>query len=112
MASRLTPERRELLARLLQDKGITAPSPVEHRGIPRRAAADLVPLTFAQEALWIVDQLEPTRALHNVPAAVRLVGDLDAPALGRSLSEIVRRHEALRTTFGSRDGRPFQVVAS
>ena len=111
MASRLTPERRELLARLLERKGIAVPAPLEERGIPRRADVDLVPLTFAQEALWIVDQLEPARALHNVPAAIRLTGSLDVPALERSLNEIVQRHEGLRTTFTARDGRPFQVVA-
>ena len=68
-------------------------------------------LSFAQEAVWFLDQLEPDQALHNVPGAVRLTGQLDAAAMERSLAEIVQRHEALRTTFVTKDGKPFQVLA-
>ncbi len=69
------------------------------------------PLSFAQERLWFLDRLEPGGALYNVPAALRATGRLDVPALAAALGEIVRRHEALRTTFGQHDGRPFQIVA-
>jgi hypothetical protein len=71
-----------------------------------------VPTSFAQQRLWFLDQLEPGSASYNMPAAVRLVGALDVSALERALNEIVRRHEVLRTTFGSEDGIPFQVIAS
>ncbi|HEU0052591.1 MAG TPA: condensation domain-containing protein, partial [Longimicrobium sp.] len=70
-----------------------------------------LPLSFAQERLWIVDRMEPGAAVYNVPAALRLSGALDAAALERSLGEIVRRHEALRTTFREAAGGPVQVVA-
>ncbi|HEX6371118.1 MAG TPA: amino acid adenylation domain-containing protein [Longimicrobium sp.] len=70
-----------------------------------------LPLSFAQERLWFLDRLEPGSPLYNVPAALRLSGELHAAALERALGEIVRRHEALRTTFAEADGAPVQVVA-
>ncbi|HEY9422995.1 MAG TPA: amino acid adenylation domain-containing protein, partial [Thermoanaerobaculia bacterium] len=72
-----------------------------------------LPLSFAQQRLWLIDQLEPGSAAYNVPAAVRLEGDLDPAALEAALSEIVRRHEALRTTFErGPEGEPVQQVQS
>ncbi|WP_415835650.1 amino acid adenylation domain-containing protein, partial [Corallococcus soli] len=58
-----------------------------------------LPLSFAQQRLWFLDQLEPDSALYNVPAPLRLEGTLDTDALERSLTELVRRHEVLRTSF-------------
>src|ERR1700754_899143 len=69
-----------------------------------------VPLSFAQQRLWFLDQLEPGLVAYNVPAAVRLVGKLDVAILNWSLNEIVRRHEILRTTFDSVTGQPVQIV--
>jgi amino acid adenylation domain-containing protein len=69
-----------------------------------------LPLSFAQQRLWFIDQLEPQTALYNIPAAVRLSGQLDIPALEGTLSEIVRRHEVLRTTFTQAETRPIQVI--
>ncbi|HEX8245669.1 MAG TPA: condensation domain-containing protein, partial [Longimicrobium sp.] len=69
------------------------------------------PLSFAQERLWFLDQLEPGSAFYNLPFALRLRGALDVDALERGLGEIVRRHDALRTVFQERDGTPVQVVA-
>ncbi len=69
------------------------------------------PLSFAQQRLWFLDQLEPNNTAYNLPTALRLSGPLDAAALERSLREIVRRHEALRTTFASAEGEPRQVIA-
>jgi amino acid adenylation domain-containing protein len=67
-------------------------------------------LSFAQQRLWFLDQLEPGSAFYNVPTAVRLQGPLDIEALERTLSEIVRRHEVLRTTFSSGEGQPVQMI--
>ena len=67
------------------------------------------PTSYAQQRLWFLDQLEPATALYSVAEAFRLRGRLDVGVLERSLNEIVQRHEALRTTFESRDGEPFQV---
>ncbi|MCA1612832.1 MAG: condensation domain-containing protein [Acidobacteria bacterium] len=83
------------------------------RAVPigRAARGGPLPLSFAQQRLWFIDQLEPGSTVYNVPAAVRLVGPLDVPALRRTLVEVVGRHEVLRTTFAAADGRPLQVVA-
>ncbi|HEX6292480.1 MAG TPA: amino acid adenylation domain-containing protein [Herpetosiphonaceae bacterium] len=76
--------------------------------IPREAP---LPLSFAQQRLWFVDQLAQGMSAYNMPAAVRLRGRLDAPALERALAEVVRRHEILRTTFALLGGQPVQRVA-
>jgi amino acid adenylation domain-containing protein len=70
-----------------------------------------LPLSFAQERLWLVDRLEPNNTAYNMPAALRLVGSLNIAALEQSFNEIVRRHEVLRTTFTVVDGQPIQVIA-
>ncbi|PSB57974.1 non-ribosomal peptide synthetase [Chamaesiphon polymorphus] len=69
-----------------------------------------IPLSFAQQRLWFLDRLEPNSATYNMPGAVRFQGQLDLVALERTLQEIVRRHEALRTNFISQDGQPIQVI--
>ncbi len=69
-----------------------------------------VPLSFSQQRLWFIDQLEPGATLYNIPAAVKLNGELDREALQQTLTELVRRHEVLRTTFHNRDGRAVQVI--
>jgi acyl carrier protein len=69
-----------------------------------------LPLSFAQQRLWFFDQLEPESTFYNIPTAVRLSGALNPEALGRSLSEIVRRHEVLRTVFANVEGEPVQVI--
>ncbi|MDZ4343689.1 MAG: condensation domain-containing protein, partial [Candidatus Binatia bacterium] len=68
------------------------------------------PVSFAQQRLWYLQQLEPTSAAYNIPLAYRLNGLLNAAALEQSLNGLVRRHEILRTTFSLRDGEPVQVV--
>jgi amino acid adenylation domain-containing protein len=68
-------------------------------------------LSFAQQRLWFLDQLEPGNPFYNLPVAARLQGQLDAPALQHSLDHLVRRHEALRTMFADVDGRPVQRIA-
>lgn len=70
---------------------------------------DLV-LSFSQERLWFIDQLEPKNAAYNIPAAIRMTGKLDTISLNLALGELLRRHESLRTTFARKDGNPVQVV--
>ena len=81
------------------------------REIARRTGSSPCPLSFAQERLWFLDQLSPGTPLYNLPCSLHLKGRIDPAVLEASLNEIVRRHEALRTTFGLIDGRPVQIVA-
>jgi amino acid adenylation domain-containing protein len=69
------------------------------------------PLSFAQQRLWFLDQLMPGSIAYNITEAVRLTGPLNIVALQQSLTEILRRHEILRTTFRAGDGQPFQSTA-
>ncbi len=71
-----------------------------------------LPLSYAQQRIWVIDRLEPAGALYNIPRAVRLRGALDVPALHAALNEIARRHESLRTTFGVSHGEPVQIIAA
>ncbi|HEU4433459.1 MAG TPA: amino acid adenylation domain-containing protein, partial [Pyrinomonadaceae bacterium] len=70
-----------------------------------------LPLSFAQQRLWFLSQLEPDSPFYNIPAALRLRGQLDVAVLEQSLNEIVRRHESLRTNFRSDKGEPVQIIS-
>ena len=90
---------------------VQAGQELEVTSIKRISRDEDLPLSFAQQRLWFLDQLEPGSALYNMPLPVRLKGQLDVEALNHTLSEIVRRHEVLRTTFVSKDGRAVQVIS-
>jgi amino acid adenylation domain-containing protein len=77
----------------------------------RKNEFNAFPLSFAQKRLWVIDQLDPQSAAYNIPMAVRFHGALDTGALQQALSEIVRRHEILRTTIKTIDGEPMQVIS-
>ncbi|HPL27155.1 MAG TPA: condensation domain-containing protein, partial [Anaerolineae bacterium] len=68
------------------------------------------PLSHGQRALWFLHQLAPGSAAYNIVRAVRIVSDLDVPALARAFQRLVDRHAALRTTFTAREGQPLQHV--
>ncbi|MES1245675.1 MAG: non-ribosomal peptide synthase/polyketide synthase, partial [Acidobacteriota bacterium] len=70
-----------------------------------------VPLSFAQERLWFLDRLRPGNPMYNLPLALDLRGPLSWPALAGSLAALAARHEALRTTLATVDGRPVQEIA-
>jgi amino acid adenylation domain-containing protein len=70
------------------------------------------PLSFAQQRLWFLDQLVPNNPFYNVPAALRLTGSLNFSALQQTFNEIVRRHEALRTSLAVVSGQPVQRIAA
>ena len=77
--------------------------------LPRTKDGEL-PLSFAQQRLWFLDQLQPNSALYNIPMVLRLQGSLNQGALERSLRSICDRHEVLRTNFVTIDGQPTQVI--
>ncbi|XXY48795.1 non-ribosomal peptide synthase/polyketide synthase [Sorangium sp. So ce269] len=87
-----------------QAQGVQAPP------LARVARGDALPLSFTQERLWFLQALTPDGVHYNTPAAVRARGELSIEVLSRVLTEIVRRHEVLRTVFHERDGVPVQVV--
>nr|ASV46952.1 hypothetical protein [uncultured bacterium] len=107
----LSPERRAVLERLLRERRAPA-APAGHGPIePRDRSLDPAPLSFAQRRLWLLDRLAPGGNVYNESSALHLRVPLDVGALRRTLDEIVRRHEVLRTTFAVRGGEPVQVVA-
>jgi alpha-ketoglutarate-dependent taurine dioxygenase len=104
----LTPERLAALAAHLGRKKTDAP---REQAITRRAGTGACPLSFAQQRLWFIDQFEPSTPAYNIPAAVRIRQRLNVEAFRRSMGEIVRRHDSLRTTFAAVGGEPVQVVS-
>ena len=106
-ASNLSPTKRALLEVLLQEEGEDS---LPAQTIVRREAADVAPLSFAQQRLWFLDQLEPGSASYNISMAMRLTGPLNLVALKHSLNEILQRHEVLRTTFTALEGYPVPVI--
>jgi amino acid adenylation domain-containing protein len=106
-AAGISAEEFDLLELLLEDEGFELSGA---RPILATDDRDNLPLSFAQQRLWFLDQLEPLSAAYNIPAAVRLEGRLDVPALERTVNEIVRRHEVLRTVFTTHAGQPRQIV--
>jgi acyl carrier protein len=99
----------ELAAQCEKFRGARQPEVPEIKKIPRDQP---LPLSFAQQRLWVLDRIEPNNPLYNIPRALRLKGNLNVEALTSALNEIVRRHESLRTTFTSgADGEPQQVIS-
>ncbi|MDR2153654.1 MAG: condensation domain-containing protein, partial [Burkholderiaceae bacterium] len=78
--------------------------------ITRRSNDQTVPASYAQQRLWFLDQLDPGSTAYSIPYLMRLSGTLDAALLERSMVEIVRRHEALRTTFAEHEGSVVQCI--
>lgn len=103
----LSPEKRRLLELRLKRKGVLL---AVDQQIPRRTEVGPSPLSFAQERLWFLDQFEPDSAVYNVPVALRLNGSLNATALESSLNRILARHEVLRTSFRTVEGKPLQIA--
>jgi len=103
----LSGKKRAVLEALLREQGI---GEAKTERIPRRTECGPAPLSFAQQRIWFLDQLEPENPLYNIHTGVELLGPLNVPVLLRSIAEILRRHEALRTTFAVIDDHPVQVI--
>src|SRR5215510_11028351 len=105
--SGLSAEKRQLLERYLQTEGLNLANVI----LPQKRDTNIFPLSFAQQRLWFLDQMEPGTAVYNIPDTHYFDGPLNLDALERSLSELIRRHETLRTTIQSSKGDPVQVIA-
>ncbi|MEW9701479.1 amino acid adenylation domain-containing protein [Paenibacillus sp. SI8] len=103
----LSETKRNLLQRLLQTEGVEAS---DFEKIPKRDHPGGAPLSFGQERLWFMSQLNPESPVYNMPASVRLEGTLDIKVLENSLYAIIRRHDVLRTTFQMINGEMLQAV--
>ncbi len=104
---KLSPAKRALLLKALQGE---AKQGEDQKPIPRLVNRSRLHLSFAQQRLWFLDQFDEGSPLYNQPWAARLEGELDAKALERAINEVVRRHEALRTSIQSEDGVGVQVI--
>jgi len=104
----LTPQQKERLSQKLKEQAIdllqlpiTSAKPAENGGYP---------LSFGQERLWFIQQLEPHSSAYNLVRATQLVGKLDVQALDESIREIIARHQVLRTVFRFDKDRPYQFI--
>ncbi|PSB01236.1 non-ribosomal peptide synthetase, partial [Merismopedia glauca] len=104
----LTPEQRALLDLKLKQKGLQYP----HEKLERkqRNHLDSLPLSYGQERLWVLHQLQPEVPFYNEVGCWKIAGDLNAIALEQSLAEIIQRHETLRTKFVTEAERPIQII--
>ncbi|MEW6737407.1 MAG: condensation domain-containing protein, partial [Acidobacteriota bacterium] len=105
----LTPNKRALLELMLKKEGV---STATAQKITCRRDNSPIPLSFAQQRLWFLSQLEPDNSSYNDRIAIHLTGKLNVVELRRSIAEIVNRHETLRTTFVIVDGQPVQIIAT
>ena len=105
--SGLSPEKQALLEQRLKGAP-NKPSTVTE--IPKRPDGGFAPLSFAQLQMWVIDQITPGNPAYGQPNGYRLRGALDRTALEDSFNAVIKRHEALRTTFAVKDGEPLQLI--
>jgi amino acid adenylation domain-containing protein len=110
----LTPEQRTLFEQRLKQRGIqleSLPTATTVNSIPKRDREDNLPLSFSQQRLWFIQQLDPESSAYNVPSALRLQGNLNIVALQQTLTQLVERHEILRSRFIlNAEKQPIQVI--
>jgi amino acid adenylation domain-containing protein len=107
----LSEKKKIILERLLREKKEEKEKQTTDIGtIQRRKQEGPVPLSFAQQRMWFLEQLEPGSHAYNIPSAMRITGKLDIPALEQGLNTIIKRHESMRTIFEEADGIPTQVI--
>src|SRR5215213_4276938 len=106
--SQLSAAKKSLLEKRL--RAVTAKDN-RKREIPRRSQVSPAPMSLAQARIWFLERLEPGSPLYTIPTALRLTGELSLPVFKRSVEEIIRRHEALRTSFDLIDGEPMQIIS-
>lgn len=108
IVANLSPEKRALMQQLLQAQGVDL---AEKIILPQGRSTNIFPVSFSQQRLWFLEQLEPGSPVYNIPAVVRMRGRVDAQALEKSINAVVSRHEILRTTFRTVEEQPHQVIS-
>ncbi|MCI0591655.1 MAG: condensation domain-containing protein, partial [Gammaproteobacteria bacterium] len=106
----LPPEKRAWVLKKLHEQRAAAANGVSAGSVACGASDQNIPLSFAQQRLWFLNQLEGPSATYNIFDGWHLQGPLNVTALKQSLTEMVRRHESLRTTFAAPQGKPIQVI--
>jgi len=106
LLKKLSPAKRALLVQALLERKAAAPA----AGIPRRGGDGPVPLSSGQRRMWLAQQMDLESPAANLTAPLRLDGALDVRALAAGLTEVVRRHEALRTGIEALDGEPVAAI--
>ncbi|GFE67454.1 condensation domain-containing protein [Chroococcus sp. FPU101] len=101
----LSPEKRAIFEQKLKEINL----PQKKTTITKRADLNSCPLSFAQERLWFLHQLDPSNAAYHIPIAWHFTGKLDIQKLQDSLNTIIQRHESLRTRFPFIDGKPIKI---
>lgn len=107
--AQLSPEKRALLEARLQATQLPL-QPAQQQRIPRVSPRSPLPLSAAQQRMWLIEQMEPGNLAYHRPVHFRLTGELNIKALILGLNEIIRRHDSLRTTFPIHQGHPIQSV--
>ena len=109
----LSPAKQALAQALLQKwvRGELQTGTQQSQAITATSHDGALPLSYAQERMWFLDQLEPGSSFYNMHEAISLMGRLNVTALEQSLREILRRHESLRTTFSIVEGQPVQIIS-
>lgn len=102
----------KVLEEMVREEGGIGKKPKTIPPLVPSAQRERIPLSFAQQRLWFLDQFEPNSAFYNIPATLRLPGALSIQALQQALNLLVARHESLRTTFTVIEGEPGQVITS
>ncbi|SDJ34612.1 amino acid adenylation domain-containing protein, partial [Rhodococcus triatomae] len=102
----------DALATMIDVRGESVDTSAPMPALAPRARPERIPLSPAQQRVWFLNQYDTTSPVHNLPLAVRFTGDLDVAALEVALSDVLRRHESLRTVFPESDSGPSQQVLS
>ena len=104
----LSAAKQELLAKRLRGR---VPASAAATRIPRRSENQPAPLSYVQQRLWFIHELDPASTAYHLPISLRLLGPLQPSALERALQTLVERHEILRTTFDAGGSEPVQVIS-
>lgn len=103
----MSPEKRELFEMMLMEQGVDLS---EILIVPQKRDGNKFPLSFSQQRLWFLDQMEPGSPLYNIPSVIKIKGKVNTEALEKSFNKVIERHEVLRSYFRKDNGEPQQII--